>query len=98
MVRISTFLIHITHTHHHHNAEIQTHRFAFIMSNYFCKDAHRNYAPAEIAATAFNFKSGILKSHHTYINPGMYLIYDPMIVKRWKLLNHFFINIKMCNA
>lgn len=65
----------ISHSQTHRTiAEIQTHKFAFIMANYFYKDANRNYIPAEIAATAFNFKSGILKSHHTYINPGMYAL------------------------
>lgn len=50
--------------------DIKIRPFVFIMANYFYKTHDRRYPPAEIAVAKFNFENAILKSYHTFVNPG----------------------------
>lgn len=52
------------------SADIATKPFYFMMANYFYKTHEGVYSPAEIAVCSFNFREGVTKLYHTFINPG----------------------------
>lgn len=45
--------------------------YYFIMANYFYKTHDGKYSPAELAVLKFNFRHGIIRPYHEFINPGM---------------------------
>nr|XP_014290039.1 protein maelstrom homolog isoform X1 [Halyomorpha halys] len=52
------------------NSSLKSHKFFVCYVNYFYKNDHHIYYPAEVALAAFSLESGVLGTIHFFVDPG----------------------------